>query len=53
LDISLSGFETWGDAERIAINVDTLYREFSGARGSTDTVALFEMMADIRKDQRG
>jgi glyoxylase-like metal-dependent hydrolase (beta-lactamase superfamily II) len=53
LDISLSDFQTWGDAERIAINVDTLYREFSGAQGSPDTVALFELMADIRKDQRG
>ena len=31
-DIALGDFESWGDSERIAINVDTLYREFSGGR---------------------
>ncbi|SVE05631.1 uncharacterized protein METZ01_LOCUS458485, partial [marine metagenome] len=46
-------FDSWGDAERIAINVDTLYREFSGSRSPVDNVALFALMAEVRKDQRG
>ena len=53
LDISLRQFDSWGDAERIAINVDTLYREFSGSRSPVDNVALFALMAEVRKDQRG
>jgi len=52
LDISLRQFDSWGDAERIAINVDTLYREFSGSRSPVDNVALFALMAEVRKDQR-
>ena len=31
-DISLTDYSSWGDAERIIINVATLYREFSGRR---------------------
>jgi glyoxylase-like metal-dependent hydrolase (beta-lactamase superfamily II) len=53
LDIGLNQFDAWGDAERIAINVDTLYREFSGSRSPVDTVALFSLMAEVKKDQRG
>ena len=47
LDISLGEFRNWIDAERIAINVDTLYREYRGER-----VALFTMMAEVRKNLR-
>ena len=38
--------------ERIAINVDTLYREFSGHGGTTDTIALFGLMAEVRRARR-
>ena len=45
--------DRWIDAERIAINVDTLYREFSGRHGSTDTLAMFGLMAEVRRVRRG
>ncbi|WP_439817165.1 MBL fold metallo-hydrolase [Zavarzinia sp. CC-PAN008] len=45
-DIALGDYSSWGDAERIAVNVATLYREFSGRPGP-DTLALFGQMAKI------
>ena len=45
MDISLADYDSWGDAERIAVNVATLYREF----GSTERAGNpFEAMARIR-----
>ncbi len=52
LDIALGDFESWGDAERIAVNVDTLYREFSGSTDETPVVELFGMMAETRDAMR-
>lgn len=52
LDIALHDFESWGDAERIAVNVDTLYREFSGRKDETPVVELFAMMAETRDVMR-
>lgn len=52
MDIALGDYDRWIDAERIAINVDTLYREFKGERGATDTVAMFGLMAEIKKNKR-
>jgi glyoxylase-like metal-dependent hydrolase (beta-lactamase superfamily II) len=46
-DIELSEYSAWSDPERIAVNVDCLYREFSGAREATDIVTLFGMMAEL------
>ncbi|MFP6807201.1 MAG: MBL fold metallo-hydrolase [Pseudomonadales bacterium] len=51
-DISLNDYDAWLDTERIAINVDTLYREFSGSKEPVDVIALFGLMAELRKDQR-
>ena len=49
MDISLADFDSWGDAERIVVNVATLYREF----GSTERAGNpFELMARIRKARR-
>ena len=52
-DIALGDFSSWGDAERIAINVDSLYREFRQARGEdaprTDVVELFARMAAVKQ----
>ena len=45
-DIELGDFSAWGDAERIAVNVDTLYREFSGG-APTDTGNLLAAMAEL------
>jgi glyoxylase-like metal-dependent hydrolase (beta-lactamase superfamily II) len=48
-DIALGDYSAWGDAERIVVNVDTLYREFSGASGRTSPLALFARMADLAR----
>lgn len=44
-DIALDAYADWLDAERIAINVATLYREFSGDRSSPDIRSMFGLMA--------
>ena len=51
-DIGLARFASWTDAERIAVNVDTLYREFSGDHSPRDTLALFERMGRLYYDRR-
>mgnify|MGYP005725025743 FL=1 len=52
LDIALGDFSSWGDAERIAVNVDTLYREYRGDSVVTPVIELFGLMAEIRDAQR-
>jgi glyoxylase-like metal-dependent hydrolase (beta-lactamase superfamily II) len=44
-DIELSEYSAWSDPERIAVNVDSLYREFSGQKTATDMLELFRRMA--------
>ena len=39
-DIELSEYSSWSDPERIAVNVDSLYREFSDEQVATDTLEL-------------
>jgi glyoxylase-like metal-dependent hydrolase (beta-lactamase superfamily II) len=51
-DISLADYSTWGDAERIAVNVATLYREFGDTTAPTDPATLFGWMAQIYKDRQ-
>ncbi len=46
-DIALGPFAGWLDAERIAVNVNTLYREFSNDDQVTDIVELFSQMAAL------
>ena len=46
-DIELSEYSAWSDPERIAVNVDSLYREFSGEETVTDTMELLARMAEI------
>ena len=46
-DIELSEYSAWSDPERIAVNVDSLYREFSGDQAATDIVELFARMAEL------
>ncbi len=48
MDISLADFDSWGDAERIVVNVATLYREFGSNEQPTDP---FELMAKIRRER--
>lgn len=48
-DIALDDYSSWGDAERIVVNVDSLYREFSGESEATDVATLFARMAQIAR----
>ena len=52
LDIALGDYASWGDAERIAVNVDSLYREYRGDGVVTPVIELFGLMAEIREAQR-
>jgi cyclase len=49
LDISMADFDGWFDAERIVINLQTLYGEFAGDRPNFDRIKLFGMMARYAK----
>jgi glyoxylase-like metal-dependent hydrolase (beta-lactamase superfamily II) len=51
LDISLADYSSWGDAERIVVNVATLYREFVNDPAPADVAAMFTLMARIRREQ--
>lgn len=46
-DIELSEYSSWSDPERIAVNVDSLYREFSGEQERTDVLELMRRMAAL------
>ncbi|OZB19422.1 MAG: MBL fold metallo-hydrolase [Hyphomonas sp. 34-62-18] len=52
LDIALGDYASWGDAERIAVNVDSLYREYRGDGKVTPVIELFALMAEVRDAQR-
>jgi glyoxylase-like metal-dependent hydrolase (beta-lactamase superfamily II) len=52
-DISFADYSSWGDAERIAVNVASLYREFSGGKIKSGVVELFGMMAKLKRCRRG
>ena len=52
LDIALGDYASWGDAERIAVNVDSLYREYRGDGVVTPVLELFALMAEVRDTQR-
>ncbi|QLC21348.1 MBL fold metallo-hydrolase [Parasphingopyxis sp. CP4] len=47
-DIALGDYESWIDSERIAVNVDTLYREYRGDKSAPNIVGLFSLMAELR-----
>ena len=51
-DIDLSAFSSWGDAERIAVNINSLYREFRGEQEREDVTLLFTQMSELI-DQKG
>ena len=46
-DIALGDYDAWGDAERIAVNVDTLYRGYRGKGEDPNIVELFARMGRI------
>jgi glyoxylase-like metal-dependent hydrolase (beta-lactamase superfamily II) len=47
-DVDLGQFSDWGDAERIVVNVESLYREFDPSRPATPVPELFARMARWR-----
>jgi glyoxylase-like metal-dependent hydrolase (beta-lactamase superfamily II) len=47
-DIALGDYASWGDAERIAVNVATLYREYGDGRAPAGVAELFALMAELR-----
>lgn len=46
-DIALGDFSSWLDAERIVVNVHTLYREFSGDHQPPSLIEIFGLMAEL------
>ena len=47
-EIDLDLFSTWGDGERIAVNVNSLYREYKGEEKREEITLLFEQMAELK-----
>jgi len=48
-DIALGEYRNWLDAERLAVNVASLYREYAGDASGPDVVAMFGLMAKLRR----
>ena len=46
-DIAFEDFSHWLDRERVAVNVDTIYRELSGDRSKRDPLAMLARMASF------
>ena len=46
-EIDLDLFSTWGDGERIAVNVNSLYREYKGEEKREEITLLFQQMAEL------
>ncbi len=51
-DIALTDWSSWGDAERIVVNVATVYRELSADSTPPDVVGLFSMMARLHRSPK-
>ncbi|HTO53554.1 MAG TPA: MBL fold metallo-hydrolase [Myxococcota bacterium] len=48
--LPLGPFARWGEAERIAVNVHALYREWSGGKqGAANPIALFGLMGELER----
>jgi glyoxylase-like metal-dependent hydrolase (beta-lactamase superfamily II) len=48
-DIDLGAYADWRDAERIAVNVETVYRELRGGGESVSPLELFGRMAELAR----
>jgi cyclase len=46
-DIDLGPYQSLGDWERIAVNINTLYKEFSGDVSPPEVLSLFTRMAEL------
>jgi glyoxylase-like metal-dependent hydrolase (beta-lactamase superfamily II) len=52
-EVAFEEFDHWIDAERVYVNVHTLYREFSGDTEPADVLALFAGMARLQARKAG
>lgn len=52
-DLGLEGFDEWGDPERLAVNVDSIFRELKGEAEKTDVIELFARMAALHDAAAG
>lgn len=50
-DIPLDRYATWLDGERIAVNVASMYREFSGEQEPANVLALMGLMAALAQER--
>ena len=50
-DILLDAWKGWLDAERVYVNVRTLYRDFSGDEETPDVLEVFAKMARYRRQE--
>lgn len=51
-DIALGEYRHWLDAERVVVNVHTMYKEYRGDSSPADIMELFGLMAQMWKSQR-
>jgi glyoxylase-like metal-dependent hydrolase (beta-lactamase superfamily II) len=51
-DIALNGFAQWGEAERISVNVDAVYRSLDPAYQSPDVIEQFRRMSALASLRR-
>lgn len=47
-DIALGDYSSWLDAERIAVNVDTLFREYRNDKSGPKIMELMTLMAELK-----
>ena len=52
-DIALGDYRNWLDAERLAVNVHSLYREYDPSLPIPDVMALFSEMSQLWRSMRG
>lgn len=50
-DIPLDRYATWLDGERIAVNVTSMYREFSGEQEAPNVLTLMGLMAALAQER--
>jgi cyclase len=53
MDIALHDYSSWGDAERIVVNVAAVYREIAGDTAPVNVPEMFGLMARVRAARRG
>ena len=50
--VALDDYASWGDAERIAVNMAALYRELGDPAPPASPLELFTLMAQLERDRR-